>query len=100
MQAQRLLNAFEHLHAQKPALFLGEPRPSDLWVGEGGTWHLAPFTLVRPIEHTPSSYRAPELDETNAEPTPASDLYALAALLYFALTGWAPPSTLDRTTTM
>jgi WD40 repeat protein len=95
-QAPRLLDALDHLHSQKPPLFLGDPLPGDVWIGEDGAWRLTPFTLIRPITHTPSPYRAPELDLPNAEPTAASDLYALNALLYHALTGWAPPTSVQR----
>jgi WD40 repeat protein len=95
-QAQRMLGMLEDLHTQKPALFLGDPRPSDIWAREDGTWYLAPFTLVRPIGQNPSPYRAPELDQPDGEPTASSDLYALAALLYFTLTGWAPPTASQR----
>ena len=95
-QAQRLLGALEHIHSQRPALFLGEPLASDLLIGDGGEWRLTPFTMIRPLGHAPSPYRAPELDIPGAEPTPTSDLYALSALLYQALTGWAPPTTAQR----
>ncbi|MBK9709786.1 MAG: PD40 domain-containing protein [Kouleothrix sp.] len=95
-QAQRLLDAIDHLHGQRPPLYLGDPLPGDIRIGEEGAWRLAPFTLVRPIGHSPSPYRSPELDQPDAEPTAASDLYALAALLYQALTGWPPPPTAQR----
>ena len=95
-QARKLLDAIDHLHNQKPALFLGDPLPADVLVCDDGTWRLAPFTIVRPISHTPSPYRAPELDQPEAEPTSASDLFALTALLYHALTGWAPPTSAQR----
>src|SRR5262249_26858180 len=61
-----------------------------------GVWHITPFTLIRPISHAPSAYRARELDLPNGEPNAASDLYALSALLYHALTGWAPPTAAQR----
>lgn len=95
-QARLLLEALEHLHGQKPALFLGDPLASDLLVRDDGAWRLTPFAMIRPIGSAPSPYRAPELDQTNAEPTPASDLYALTALFYQALTGWPPPTAAQR----
>jgi WD40 repeat protein len=95
-QLQRMLGLLEQLHEQKPALFLGDPLPVDLWIGDSGEWRLAPFTLVRTIASAPSPYRAPELARPDAEPSAASDMYALAALLYQALTGWAPPTAAQR----
>ncbi len=91
-QARQLLDTIALLHSQHPPIYLGDPSPADLWIGEDGTWRLAPFALIRRIGHAPSPYRAPELVAADAEPTSASDLYALNALLYQAITGWAPPS--------
>jgi WD40 repeat protein len=91
-QGMRLLEALEYLHHQRPPIYLGDPYPGDLWIGEDGAWRLTPFTLARPIGHVPSPYRAPELTEKDAEPTAPGDLYAISALLYHALTGWAPPT--------
>jgi WD40 repeat protein len=95
-QARHLLDTLDYMHNQKPALFLGDPLPGDIWIGDSGTWRIAPFTLIRPINHTSSPYRAPELDLPAAEPTAASDMYSLNALLYYALTGWAPPTAAQR----
>ena len=96
VQARKLLDALEQLHSQKPALFVGDPLATDVLIDDRGAWHLVPFTLIRPIAHAPSPYRAPELDLPDAEPAPAGDLYSLTALLYHALTGWAPPTTAQR----
>src|SRR6266511_1596706 len=95
-QARQILEALDSLHGQKPALYLGEPLPGDVWIGEDGAWRITPFTLIRPIGRATSPYRAPELDLPDAEPAAASDLYALCALLYHALTGWAPPAAAQR----
>src|SRR4051812_11289653 len=96
IQARRMLDALEYLHRQKPPLHLGDPLAGDVWIGEDGAWYLAPFTLIRPIGHAPSAYRAPELDRPTGEPNAASDLYALSALLYQALTSWAPSTAAQR----
>jgi WD40 repeat protein len=98
VQARRLLDALEFLHGQKTPLYLGEPQFGDVWIGEDGRWYIAPFTLIRPISHAPSAYRARELEQPTAEPNAASDLYALSAILYHALTGWAPPTAGQRET--
>jgi WD40 repeat protein len=91
-QAEQLLELTGYLHEQKPPLFLGDPLPSDIWVTESGAWLATPFTLARPIGPSPSPFRAPELATTDAEPSAASDLYAVGALLYQVMTGWAPPT--------
>ncbi|HEY3228102.1 MAG TPA: hypothetical protein VGJ87_02715, partial [Roseiflexaceae bacterium] len=93
-QVVRLLGTLEHLHSQRPPLYLGDPTPSDLWIGEDGGWRLTPFALARPIG-PPSPYRAPELAEFDADTNAASDLYAVGALLYHALTG-SPPTTPEQ----
>ncbi len=95
-QAQRLLDVLSHIQSQKPALFLGDPLPSDIWLGDDGAWRMLPFPLIRTINLAASPYRAPELNVPDAEPTVPSDLYALSALLYHALTGWAPPTAEQR----
>ena len=71
-QARRMLDALEELHRQKPPLHLGDPLAGDIWIGEDGAWHIAPFTLIRPIGHAPSPFRARELDLPTGEPNAAS----------------------------
>jgi WD40 repeat protein len=88
----RMLSVVEQLHAQRPGLFLGDPTLTDFWVTERGEMVLLPFTLVRPIAPNASPYRAPELSGSEAEPSAASDMYAMGALGYHLLTGWAAPT--------
>lgn len=92
LQATRLLHLLEHLHSQRPPLFLGDLAPGDVWISEQGVISLAPFTLASPIGQAPSPYRAPELARADAEPTTMSDVYTVGALAYHMLTGWSPPT--------
>jgi WD40 repeat protein/serine/threonine protein kinase len=89
---ERLLITLDALHNRKPPLFIGDLRSTDLWSSPDGDLSLAPFALARHIGNEPSSYRAIELYDPANEPTTATDLYALAAVQYQLLTGWAPPT--------
>ncbi|HMP40398.1 MAG TPA: serine/threonine-protein kinase [Roseiflexaceae bacterium] len=91
-QVSELLSALELLHSQHPPLFLGDPVAGDFWLTERGELRIIPFTLARPIGASPIAYRAPELASSAVEPAPPSDIYAVTALLYHVLTGYAPPT--------
>lgn len=93
---ERILNALETLHSHTPPLLVGDLRSTDLWSSLDGGLFLAPFALVRHFGSDPSPYRAPELNDANAEPTSVSDIYAVGAVLYQLLTGWAPPTAAQR----
>ncbi|MCS6882101.1 MAG: WD40 repeat domain-containing serine/threonine-protein kinase [Oscillochloridaceae bacterium] len=92
----RLLGTLEVLHGHAPPLLIGDLRPTDLWSSLDGGLFLAPFPLVRPLGAEPSPYRAPELNDPRAELTTSSDLYAMGAVLYQLLCGWAPPTSAQR----
>lgn len=96
LQIERLLGPLEALHNRRPPLLLGDLRPTDLWASPEGDLSLAPFALARNIGDEPSPYRAPELSQPQNEPTTSSDLYALGAVAYHLLTGWAPPTAVQR----
>jgi hypothetical protein len=91
-QVGRLLSVFEALHAHQPPLLVGDLLTSDIWAAPDGSLAIAPFAVLRPIGQERATYQAPELADTQAAPTLASDLYALGAVYYHLLTGWAPPA--------
>lgn len=95
-RTEPLLQLFELLHSHTPPLLVGELQPTDVWVSPDGTPYLAPVALIRPLATMPTPYRAPELEQPASTPTPTSDLYALGAVLYHLLTGWAPTSATQR----
>lgn len=88
-QGARLLQLFDTLHSQKPPVYIGDLWPSDLLITDQG-WRITPFALARMVSAGPTAYRAPELSNLEAEPSSATDTYTLAAVLYHALTGYAP----------
>jgi WD40 repeat protein len=92
----RLLGAVDVLHSRTPPLLVGDLRSTDLWSSPDGGLFLVPFSLVRHFSSDAGPYRAPELSDTSVEPTTASDVYAIGAVLYQLLTGWAPPSAAQR----
>lgn len=93
---ERLLGALDALHSRTPPLLVGDLRSSDLWSSVDGGLFLAPFALARHVGKDASPYRAPELGDADAEPTSAGDVYAIGAVLYQLLTGWAPPPAAQR----
>lgn len=95
-QIEDLLTVFELLHTNQPQLLVSDLRPTDVWTASDNTLHLAPFVLARPFGAEPSPYRAPEMNDPQHKPTTSGDLYALGAILYKLLTGWAPPTAAQR----
>jgi WD40 repeat protein len=93
---ERLLGALDVLHSRTPPLLVGDLRSTDMWSSLDGGLFLAPFALARHFAKDDSPYRAPELSDADAEPTTASDVYAIGAVLYQLLTGWAPPTVAQR----
>jgi hypothetical protein len=91
-QVGRLLGVFEALHAHQPPLLVGDLLTSDIWAAPDGNLSVAPFAVLRPIGQERATYQAPELADPQATPTAASDLYALGAVYYHLMTGWAPPA--------
>jgi class 3 adenylate cyclase/WD40 repeat protein len=90
--------ALMHLHAQQPPIVHGDVKPGNLILTKGGRVKLVDFGLssapnaLRRRSGTPG-FRAPELAAHGA-PSPASDVYALAATAFALLTGKAPTGVL------
>ena len=90
--------ALTHLHTQSPPVIHGDVKPGNLILTRGGRVKLVDFGLSsapnmpRRRAGTPG-YRAPEL-AAGADPSRASDIYALAATAFALLTGSAPAGVL------
>src|SRR5215217_1978142 len=87
--------ALTHLHTQQPPVVHGDVKPDNLILTKGGRIKLVDFGMssapnaIRRRSGTPG-FRAPEI-AADGEPSPATDIYALAATAFALLTG-APPS--------
>lgn len=90
-QLSRLLELVGVFHAQTPPLYVGVLSPSDIIVSDDGRWLLLPFCVGRPVPTQASSFSAGELSQ-GRQPNAASDVYGLAAIAYYAVTGVPPVS--------
>lgn len=94
-------NALDAVHS---ALIHGGVNPAAIWVTSAGRVKLTDLGLSRalpalarrrggPDSNSHGAYLAPEM-AAGEEPSPASDVYSLAAILYEMFTGHAPASPL------
>ena len=90
--------ALMFLHAQDPPIVHGDVKPANLILTRGGHVKLVDFgvsstPLMLDRRSGTPGYRAPEL-AAGAVPSPASDVYGLAATAFALLTGSAPAGVL------
>ena len=87
--------ALDHLHAHEPPVVHGDVKPSNLILTPRGQVVLVDFGVAvhqvaaGRIAMGTRGYVAPEL-ASDARPTPAADVYSLAATAYTLLTGRTP----------
>jgi WD40 repeat protein/tRNA A-37 threonylcarbamoyl transferase component Bud32 len=91
---QEAAAALEHLHTHDPPVVHGDVKPANLILTSSGQVVLVDFGLSStPIDGPPGAgtagYLAPEV-AAGEVPTPASDVYSLAATALALLTGEAP----------
>jgi serine/threonine protein kinase len=92
---QQLCDILIKFGEQKPPFVHGAINPETIIISEDGT-HASlaylplfpPKEVKNPIDKTSSSYNSPE--QNHGTLTPSSDLYSIAAVMYFALTGHKP----------
>ncbi len=93
--AVQLLGILSHLHSMSPPVIHRDFTPENIIIAEDGTPKLIDFNVARQSESTATrtvvgkhSYLPPE--QFRGKASPQSDIYALGATLYFALTGEDP----------
>ncbi len=103
----QVFDAVEYLHRQNPPIIHRDIKPSNIKVQPDGTAVLVDFGIAkryRPGAETVGAaaavtpgYSPPE-QYGQGITDQRSDIYALGATLYFALTGHAPPEAIERVT--
>lgn len=93
--AVQLLGILSHLHTMSPPVIHRDFTPENIIIAEDGTPKLIDFNVARQSESTATrtvvgkhSYLPPE--QFRGKACPQSDIYALGATLFFALTGEDP----------
>ncbi|WP_040925253.1 serine/threonine protein kinase [Saccharibacillus kuerlensis] len=90
----RICEVLEYLHAQDPPVVFRDLKPGNIMIGEGGSIRLIDFGIARSAGPEKSAdtvklgtigFAAPEQYEGRSDP--ASDQYALGALLLYLCTG-------------
>ncbi len=102
--AHRVLDAMEHLHNCKPPVMVRGLKPSNVMCTANGKVQLLDFGIAKPPRSPRDvqgashrlGYSAPEQYGTRFADE-RSDLYAVGALLFYALTGQVPPEASLRT---
>ena len=103
--ALHVLDALEYLHAQTPPIVHRDVKPDNILLASRGRVMLVDLGIAKQLtgsNSTPSGARGGSpgyaaLEQLSSGGTDLrTDLYALGATLYFALTGHPPPDAVDR----
>jgi predicted ATPase len=96
----QVADALDHLHDHRPPVVHGDVKPTNILLTPEGKAVLVDFGIARSGTDTvrtgsgTAEFMAPELASGHT-PTPAADVFSLAATAYFLLTG-RPPAPGDR----
>lgn len=103
----QILNALEYLQRQQPPIVHGDIKPENLKLTRKGQILLLDFGFSGSAQNAPdgngngatkpSPYEAPE--KMHGKRDPRSDLYALAATMYYLLSGSLPDDAISRAAT-
>ncbi len=101
--AMPVLEAMDYLHAQgvihqelSPQLIQVLESGAAVVLGAGGSARPGAVSAPLPVDHPLQAYGAIEQFQEQGKIGPWTDIYSLAAALYHALTGTAPPASLQR----
>ncbi len=101
----QVCDALNYLHSQQPPIIHRDIKPANIRITPQGKAMLVDFGIAKvydPLKRTTQGARAvtpgfAPFEQYGQKPTDArSDIYALGATLYAALTGQTPPESIDR----
>lgn len=103
----QVMEAVHYLHSQNPPIIHRDIKPANIKLGTDGRAYLVDFGIAKVLRagsRTQAGARAvtpgysPPEQYGTAPTDQRSDIYALGATLYFAVTGRVPPEAIERVT--
>ncbi len=103
----QVMEAVQYLHSQNPPIIHRDIKPANIKLGADGRAYLVDFGIAKILRvgsRTQAGARAvtpgysPPEQYGTAPTDQRSDIYALGATLYFAVTGRVPPEAIERVT--
>ncbi len=104
---RQIMDAVRYLHSQNPPIIHRDIKPANIKLGTDGRAYLVDFGIAKMLRagsRTQAGARAvtpgysPPEQYGTAPTDQRSDIYALGATLYFAVTGQVPPEAIERVT--
>ncbi|MCS7265723.1 MAG: protein kinase [Armatimonadetes bacterium] len=104
---EQIMEAVGYLHSQNPPIIHRDIKPANIKLGSDGRAYLVDFGIAKVLKagsRTQAGARAitpgysPPEQYGTAPTDQRSDIYALGATIYFAVTGQVPPEAIERVT--